>query len=198
MMRHYRPSRHRRFTRRSGAFLSSLMLVLVGSAGFYLAMQWFRGDAEETPVMAQEVEGVSDTAAGVEEVVPIVLATDNQLLKTEESSAPLVSIFDGQHTGRIQRYITNNSAEMIVLAYLPPLDMAADSYHVWLLKDGLADVKDMGQLIPRADGSWVLNFTAGPATQIADPRLYEAAVIMKEANDDNLAPSGNRIAEAKF
>jgi hypothetical protein len=198
MMRHYRPSKRSRLSRRTNKLLPSIMLVLVGSAGFYLAMQWFRGDAEERPVMAQEVEEVSNTAAEVEEVVPIVPAIDNQFLKTEESSAPLVSAFDGQHTGRIQRYITKNSAEMIVLAYLPPLDMAADSYHVWLLKDGLADVKDMGQLAPRADGSWVLNFTAGPSTGIVDPKLYKTAVIMREPNDDNPAPSGNRIAEAKF
>lgn len=192
MTRYYRKSRRSRLSRSVGRLFPSIALVLVGSAGFYMAMQWFRGDAEETPVLAA-TEEVAEVK-GVEEVKMAAVPT----LQITEQSAPLVSAFDGQHTGKIQRYLAKNSADMVVLAYLPTLDMATDSYHVWLLKDGLADVKDMGQLAPRADGSWVLNFTAGPASGIADPTVYQTVVIMKEPNDDNPAPSGNRIAEAKF
>lgn len=203
MMKHYRKSRRSRLSRTAGKLFPSIALVLVGSAGFYVAMNWFRQDAEDAPVLAAETE-VTAATTDIAEVTATMKATvagvttEQPILKTEELSAPLVSAFDGQHTGRVQRYLTKNSADMIVLAYLPALDMAADSYHVWLLKDGLADVKDMGQLAPRADGSWVLNFTAGPSTGIVDPRLYETVVIMREPNDDNLAPSGHRIAEAKF
>ncbi len=196
MNRHYRKSRRSRLSRSAGKLFPSIALVIIGCAGFYLAMQWFRGDAEDAPVQAQEI-----VTEGVEGIVPITTASSNidtEILKTEELSAPLVSAFDGQHTGRIQRYLTKNSADMVVLAYLPALDMAADSYHVWLLKDGLADVKDMGQLAPRADGSWVLNFTASPSTGIVDPSVYKSIVIMREPNDGNPAPSGHRIAEAKF
>ena len=200
MTRYYRKSRRSRLSRSAGKLLPSIALVLVGSAGFYMAMQWFRGDAEETPVLAategvEEVNGVEGVSSNPDNRIP---TTASPILQISESSAPLVSAFDGQHTGKIQRYLAKNSADMVVLAYLPTLDMATDSYHVWLLKDGLADVKDMGQLAPRADSSWVLNFTAGPASGIADPTVYETAVIMKEPNDDNPAPSGNRIAEAKF
>ncbi len=194
MNRHYRKSRRSRLSRRVGKVFPSLALVVVGCAGFYLAMQWFRSDAENAPVLAQETALIDEVGTAA---APSA-ATEQPLLKTEELSAPLVSAFDGQHTGRVQRYITNNSADMIVLAYLPTLDMAADSYHVWLLKDGLADVKDMGQLAPRADGSWVLNFTASPSTGIVDPSVYKSIVIMREPNDGNTAPSGYRIAEAKF
>ena len=201
MTRYYRKSRRSRLSRSLGTLLPSIMLVLVGSGGFYMAMQWFRGDAEETPALAatEETADVTTTTATTTPVVTAATAkVEEVILKTEETSAPLVSAFDGQHTGRVQRYLSKNTADMVVLAYLPTLDMAADSYHVWLLKDGLADVKDMGQLTPRADGSWVLNFVAGPSTGIVDPRQYEALVIMREPNDDNPAPSGNRIAEAKF
>lgn len=202
MTRYYRKSRRSRLSRTMGKLFSSIALVLVGSAGFYLAMQWFRNDADDAPALAaQEVEEAGTQVAEVDGVV-LAAATsvtpEPEILKTQELSAPLVSAFDGQHTGRVQQYLSKNSAETIVLAYLPALDMAADSYHVWLLKDGLADVKDMGQLAPRADGSWVLNFTAGPSTGIVDPRLYTTVVITREPNDGNTAPSGHKIAEAKF
>lgn len=200
MTRYYRKSRRSRLSRTAGKFFPSLALVLVGSAGFYMAMQWFRGDAEDAPALAAETETITQIES---QTVPTVALTAQvetaaPILKTEELSAPLISAFDGQHTGRVQSFVSKNSADMVVLAYLPALDMAADSYHVWLLKDGLADVKDMGQLAPRADGSWVLNFTAGPVTGIVDPRVYKTVVIMREPNDDDLSPSGNRIAEAKF
>lgn len=192
MIGYYRKSRRSRLSRTAGKLLPSIALVLVGSAGFYLAMQWFRGDAEDAPVLAA-TEGVEEVSKSIPEVEEV-----KGVEGVIELSAPFVSAFDGQHTGKIQRFLTNNTADMVVLAYLPALDMAADSYHVWLLKDGLADVEDMGQLTPRADGSWVLNFVASPTTGIADPTLYKTVVIMKEPNDDNAAPSGNRIAEAKF
>ena len=210
MTRYYRKSRRSRLSRSMGKLFPSIALVLVGSAGFYLAMQWFRGDAEDAPALAAQSEmtapsnspmaggGNEEHGSIADATTTAVTITETVILKTEELSAPLVSAFDGQHTGRVQSYLTKNSADMIVLAYLPTLDMSADSYHVWFLKDGLADVKDMGQLAPRADGSWVLNFTAGPATGIVDPRLYKTVVIMREPNDGNTAPSGHRIAEAKF
>lgn len=202
MTRYYRKSRRGRLSRTAGKLFPSIALVLVGSAGFYLAMQWFRADADDTQALAATEEVATPTAG--ETVSPsaatlaVATTAPDQILKIEESSAPLVSSYDSQHTGRVQRYLSKNSADMVVLAYLPALDMTADSYHVWFLKDGLADVKDMGQLAPRADGSWVLNFTAGPSTGIVDPREYQTLVIMKEPNDGNNAPSGNRIAEAEF
>jgi hypothetical protein len=200
MTRYYRKSRRSRLSRTAGKFFPSLALVLVGSAGFYMAMQWFRGDAEDAPALAAETETITQIESPTVPTVALTaqVETAAPILKTEELSAPLISAFDGQHTGRVQSFVSKNSADMVVLAYLPALDMAADSYHVWLLKDGLADVKDMGQLAPRADGSWVLNFTAGPVTGIVDPRVYKTVVIMCEPNDDDLSPSGNRIAEAKF
>jgi hypothetical protein len=200
MTRYYRKSRRSRLSRTAGKFFPSLALVLVGSAGFYMAMQWFRGDAEDAPALAAETETITQIESPTVPTVALTaqVETAAPILKTEELSAPLISAFDGQHTGRVQSFVSKNSADMVVLAYLPALDMAADSYHVWLLKDGLADVKDMGQLAPRADGSWVLNFTAGPVTGIVDPRVYKTVVIMREPNDDDLSPSGNRIAEAKF
>ncbi len=182
---HPRFRRHRS-RRHTGRLVSSIALVLIGCAGFYLALQWFRSDAED--VQATVVEAVVAKGSYEEQLSA----------PSHELSAPLVSVFDGQHTGRVQVYPAPGSVEIIVLAYLPTLDMTADSYHVWLLKDGLADVKDMGQLTPRADGSWVLNFMAGPTTGIADPSTYHALVIMREPNDANLAPSGNRIATAEF
>lgn len=195
MTRYYRKSRRQRLSRTLSAVLPSLALVLVGSGGFYLAMQWFRGDADEQPALAAGLEEAGAEAA------PMVAAHNAPVIddsKTLESVAPLVSTFDGQHTGRVQSFLTKNSADMIVLAYLPALDLAADSYHVWLLKDGLADVKDMGKLAPRADGSWILNFTAGPASGIVDPRAYGSVVVTREPNDGNGSPSGNKIAEGQL
>ncbi len=187
MNRHYRKSRRSRLSRQAGKLFPSIALVVVGCAIFYLALQWFRQDAEHDPVQAEEAHEA--VASGI---------TDTSVSISQDITVPLVSAYDGQHTGRVQRFFNHQGTEMMVLAYLPNLDMAADSYHVWLLKDGLADVKDMGQLVPRADGSWVLNFVAGPTTGIVDPRVYKSIVIMREPNDGNTAPSGQRIAEAKF
>ncbi len=198
MMRVYRRSGRTR-SRRRGRLLSSLALVLIGSGGFYVAFNWFRHDAEDSAVKAEttvaaeaeaDVPADQPTVPTLKKVVPA--------LKVTEDATPLISVFDGQHTGRVQRFSNDGSAEFALLAYLPALDLKAEGYHVWLLKDGLADVKDMGELNPRADGSWVLSFRAGPETGIAEPKDYSSLVIMRELNDGNPAPSGNRIAEAKF
>ncbi len=197
-MRVYKRPRRSPLTRIASKALPSLALVLVGSGGLYLAMNWFRHDAEEAVVHAEVTTAVTSEVAPE----PIALAPKSALVapvtKTQEKVAPLLSVYDGQRTGQVQRYAGERSDDLVVLAFLPGLDLAANEYHVWLVKDGLADVKDMGALTPRVDGSWVLNFTAGPATGIADPVQYQAFVIMREPNDDDPSPSGHRIAEAKF
>lgn len=206
MIRHYRPTRRRsRFAKTFGALLPSLALVLLGSAGFYGAMQWFRKDAPAGHAQVAQETQVADTALNPDiptDPVPAVLAavttTNLDIDRPQETTAALLSAFDNQSTGRVTRYTTKQSADYSVLTYLPALDLSLENYHVWLLKDGLADVKDMGQLSPRADGSWVLSFTAGAATGIVDPATYNAVVITKELNDENLAPSGNEMAEARF
>ncbi len=188
MTRSYRRSRRSRTRYASRGLFSSFLLIVIGVAGFYGAMQWFRSGADDTLAMTQEAESetVAEAAAPATQEAPA------------EASSPLVSAFDGQHTGKIDRLLKTDAAEFYLIAYLPPLDLKAHEYHVWLLKDGLADVRNMGSLTPRADGSWVLNFSASPVTGIADAAQYTTVVIMREPTDGNPAPSGYRIAEASF
>lgn len=188
MTRSYRRSRRSRTRYASRGLLSSFLLIVIGVAGFYGAMQWFRSDADDTLAMTPE-------EATTEEVVAETPAEQQMPV---EASSPLVSAFDGQHTGKVDRLLKTDTAEFYLIAYLPPLDLKAHEYHVWLLKDGLADVRDMGTLAPRADGSWVLNFSANPVTGITDPERYTSVVIMREPTDGNPAPSGYRMAEASF
>jgi hypothetical protein len=208
MIRHYRPVRRRsRITKTLTAFLPSLTLVLLGSAGFYGAMQWLRKDAVPshaevaTPVESQVTATATESETSPEPTIAVLTTAAAPIVdsdRPQETTAALISAFDSQSTGRVTRYASKQSADFTVLTYLPALDPSFENYHVWLLKDGLADVKDMGQLSPRADGSWVLSFTAGAAAGIVDPATYNAVVITKEPNDDNSAPSGNKMAEARF
>ena len=190
-MRSYRRSRRSRVTRVTRGLLPSFFLVGIGIAGFYGAMQWFRSGAQDSLAMSDETLVAPTPDAAATTTVPEITAP-------AQATSPLVSAFDSQHTGKVDRLLKTDTAEFYVIAYLPPLDLKTDEYHVWLLKDGLADVRNMGALAPRADGSWVLNFSASPVTGIAHPDKYTSVVIMREPTDGNPAPSGYRMAEAKF
>lgn len=170
------------------------MLCIVGAVAFYYGVLAFRASARERQEKqdAQALEVQSSTTL---EENPILTLQEGEILRDEAS---LLSSFDGQSTGRVTRIFERGEARFSVLAYLPLLDGASTSYEVWLLKDGLADVRDMGELTVRADGSWVLDFIANPANGIADPHAYVSVVIMREPRDGNAAPSGDRIAEGRF
>lgn len=187
----------RRYTKKRPVLgpLAIVLLCIVGGAVFWYGVSTFRAQARERQA-ARDLEAQS--VVPVETFVlenPILTLKEGEVLRDEAS---LFSTIDNQSTGRVTRVFERGEARFSVLAYLPALDGAQASYEVWLLKDGLADVRDMGELVVRADGSWVLDFIANPANGIADPHTYVSVVIMREPRDGNSAPSGDRIAEGRF
>lgn len=195
MRRHYRSRRSRR-TGASRSFLPSFLLIVFGAAGFYGALQWFRTDAPDT--LAAESETIAEVAATVPAEDTVAAPTPETVPQAQVATVPLRSRYDGQNTGKVDRYALPQGFEYYVLAHLPALDTSVETYHVWLLKDGLADVRDMGPLTPRADGSWVGHVVADTIHGIGDAAAYGTVVIMRQTVDAGASALGSKIAEAKF
>ncbi len=160
-----------------GGGILVVLAVIVGAFVVYQLILWFRSSNAKS--IANEASAVTMDAT--------VASTPTVAL----NSTAVLKISDGSSAGTVVR---SGSVEMpsyslvANLAALSP-DM---SYEVWLVKDGLADVKSVGALSPRADGSWAETFT------LKDPLEYPTVVIMAEPNDGNTEPSGNRVAEGRF
>jgi len=167
--------------------LSSAFLIVLGGGLFSVGIHWFR----DTGVVTEKLAGDSERVANV--IAPETVSAAEPIL----FRADMISVIDGKSTGVANRTPGTSSADFHLISYLPGIDGTQEVYAVWLLKDGLADVKRMGELLPRADGSWVADFTAGALSGIADPDAYRTLVIMKEkigVKDEK----GTKIAEAKF
>jgi len=119
-------------------------------------------------------------------------------LQNIPSIATLSSFSNGEQMGRATRVFLDHSATIEVFAELPPMEISAFTYDVWLVKDGLADVVNLGSLTPRADGSWIGTFVADPATGVIDPTLFSEIVIMLEPRDGNEAPSGVKVSVGRW
>lgn len=158
--------------------LALVGIVLVcGVSAFWFGLRAFRAHAEEqaaqkTPDALVENLGVS-----------------------ENNSYPSIAVLQAsdQDVGRATRVFAEDSATIDILVALPAIDVATAEYRVWLVKDGLADVVDIGALSARADGTWEGVFFAGPATGVADPAFYSDVVVMLEYRDENPAPSGIKV-----
>lgn len=179
MMRTLRPK-----VRRIGPAVFICVLLLGGGSAFWFGLQAFRTNANE-----QSREGASDA---VQED-----ASDSSL-QNFPSVATLISSSGAGDIGRATRVISEHVATIDVLVVLPAADTSVYEYRVWLVKDGLADVVDVGALTARADGTWAGVFTAGPATGVVDPALFSEIVIMLEPRDGNNAPSGMKVSEGKW
>ena len=173
-------SKHRRI----GPAVLISVLLLGGGSAFWFGLQEFRAHADE-----RSQENITETAS--EDVL-------NASLLNFPSIATLTSSSGAGDIGRATRVISEHAATIDVLVGLPIVDTSVYEYHVWLLKDGLADVVNIGSLNPRADGMWAGIFTAGPATGVADPTLFSRVVIMLEPRDGNEAPSGMKAGEGKW
>ncbi len=181
--------RHTR-RRRTSVFrplLSSAFLIVLGGGLFWGGINWFRASGAMTEKLMADSGSVADVIApeSVSAAEPFLLRAD------------ILSSADGKATGSANRTPGEKSADYHLIVFLPGIDAASETYAVWLLKDGLADVKRMGDLSPRADGSWVADFTAGALSGIADPDAYRTLVIMKENKGED-SEKGAKIAEAKF
>lgn len=162
-----------------GGGILAVLVVGIGAFLVYQLILWFRSDNAQT-VAKKEAEKTQNTDA-----TPVTIF-DGSLNNTA-----ILKTSDGSTAGTVVRSGTSNDPLFNVMANfvaLPP----NSSYEVWLVKDGLADVKSAGTLTPRADGSWVETFTTKDALD------YPTVVIMIEPNDGNKEPSGNRVAEGKF
>lgn len=161
-----------------GGSLLLIVAVVVGVFVVYQLILWFRSSS---------AKHIADDAAAV-----AVEAADAKAAETVQlNSTAVLKVSDGSTAGTVVRSGTNEVPSYSLVANLVAL--APESmYEVWLVKDGLADVKSVGALNPRADGSWAATFSA------KDPLDYPTIVIMLEPNDGNPEPSGNRIAEGRF
>lgn len=163
-----------------GGGIGSVLLgsVLLGIGGFcvFYAIGWFRSSHEAAEAIREEDGEVLSVAS----VVPTILDSSTSLLFTDGSSA-----------GMIYRRGTNEACNFNATLLLPALS-EGNSYEVWLVQDGLADVKSEGALMPRADGSFVTTF------ELNYPLVYPKIVIMLEPNDGVTTPSGNIIAQGSF
>ncbi len=174
----------RKKVHRIGPAIVIFALLVGGISAFWFGLRAFRAHAEEQ-------EKNTDT-----------VASKSQNAKNDVENAPaLATVFSyasGGDIGRVSRVINGDIATLDILVALSGIDTVSSEYHVWLVKDGLADVVDMGALTPRADGTWVGVFLAGPATGVIDPKLFSEVVIMLEPRDDNPAPSGVKVGEGSF
>lgn len=172
--------RHR--GKKSGSIGGGVVVVLLVAIGAFLVYQlilWFRSSNAQTVADENAALNASTTVdASGTFVAPL---NSTLVLRTSDGSTAGTVVRSG--TAELPQY-----ALVANLVALPP----DSSYEVWLVKDGLADVKSAGTLLPRADGSWVESFTA------KDPLNYPTLVIMLEPNDGNDGPSGNRVAEGRF
>lgn len=165
--------------RRIGPAVLICVLLLGGGSAFWFGLRAFRTHADE-----RSREGASHTVSE---------SSSDISFQGLPSIASLVSSSGTGAVGRATRVMSEHVATIDVLVTLPGIDMSAYEYHVWLVKDGLADVVDIGALTSRADGTWAGVFTAGPVTGVVDPMLFSEIVIMLEPRDGNEAPSGVKV-----
>lgn len=163
-------------TRRIGPAVLICVLLLGGGSAFWFGLQAFRTHADKQ-LQEDMVDVVQESVGDIS-------------LQNIPSIATLSLSSNDEQIGRATRVFLDRSATIEVFAELPPMEISAFTYDVWLVKDGLADVVNLGSLTPRADGSWVGTFVADPATGIIDPTLFSEIVIMLEPRDENEAPSG--------
>lgn len=173
--------RHRGSRGSSGIAGSILLIaaVVIGAFLVYQLILWFRSSNEKT--IAEKTAAVTDAAVSTASAAPAAQLNSTAIFKS----------LDGTTVGTVVRSGTVEVPSYSLVANLPGL-AAGVLYEVWLVKDGLADVKSVGALNPRADGSWAETFT------MKDPLEYPTVVIMLESDDGNPEPSGNRVVEGRF
>ena len=178
MTYHYRGSRSRGTSSRALGAIGLVILVGGGGFGVLQAIAWFRANAEA----AQQVAAVEEAA---------VFDATNVADVSVEATTSLRS-GAGDVLGAVHRSGTVDQPLYSVILQLPAIDVVTQAYEMWMVKEGLADVKSVGMLLPRADGSWTLEWT------MQDPLAYTSLVVMLEPVDGNAAPSGNKVSEGIF
>ncbi|MEK7132310.1 MAG: hypothetical protein AAB833_02210 [Patescibacteria group bacterium] len=185
----YRRKHNNRYSSTGGGLFFKLlaMSIVMGSGVgvFYGAVTWFRQDAARSLVNA----GWSGaTIVDTEDISPRPVLVET----------PLVNSFDQAVIGKVKRYAGPRGEEYEVVANLPAIDLNTERFGVWLLMTGLADVQLMGELTPRADGTWQASFVAGPETGVINPADYRAVTIRREERSSQNIQNGVRVATAEF
>lgn len=176
---HYQSRNHR--PRGRGA-LGGIMVFVVAMGGAFLiysAIGWFRNSTADRQGVTTETVSM----ATVEE--------DDSPIKT---TAHVPFVASGSNVGTLDRAGEATNLQFFALVSLPAIDQSSTSYEVWMVKKGLADVRSVGKLSARADGTWSLQWNM--ADLAAEALNYTTVVIMLEPNDGNTTPSGNKAAEA--
>ncbi len=164
----------------SGAILV-VLAVLVGAAMVYGLIVWFRGQTESRNEKGSDATALNLDAALAAAGSPADVAASASMIRA-----------DGGNAGIVYRNGTLEAPDYRMIVSLPAIAPDGGAYEVWMVKDGLADVKSVGTLAPRADGTWSKEFS------LVDAMLYPTVVIMFEPNDGNSAPSGSIVAQGVF
>jgi hypothetical protein len=162
-----------------GSTIAVALLLVGGMAAFWFGLRAFRAQAS---AQAEATHADDDIAQEIQE--------------TDLVHIPAIAVLRSSagDVGRATRVLSAGSAMLDILVTLPALESTSGEYHVWLVKDGLADVVDVGALTARADGTWTGTFSASPATGIVNPLMYSEIVIMSEPQDGDIGPSGIKAA----
>lgn len=166
---------------RGSLFWRGASLVLLAALGVVVVL-WAIGQfRERADARLTDVEAQQAAEEEAERLAQLPITATAAMLNAS-----------GVAVGILNREGTSETPSYNLVAKLGPIDQAAATYTVWMLKDGLADVAYAGDLAPRADGTWAISFA------VPDPLDYPIAVITIEPNDGDDRPSGNRIAEGRF
>ena len=164
------------------SFVLAAIVFLVGGVAFWFGLRAFRAQADYRSAQATSLD-FSDLSETV-----------------DAHALPGIAVLRSSagDIGRATRTFAEGSATIDLLVALPPLIDPHVEYGVWLVKQGLSDVVDIGALTLRADGTWSGVFLVGPVVGVVDPALYDEIVIMIEERDGNAAPSGDKVGEGTW
>lgn len=162
-----------------------VVLLVVCGLGFRAAVAKFRADAGATAGA-----DVPENASGESAIVDTVVREEPPL-----AIATVISAFDSQHIGTIERRWDGIGGEFQVVAFLPALG-PGEEYAVWALRDGLADVARLGTLSLRADGGWSGTFFFAPPG--GAPIVSFSTLVLLRVPVNATIPEGVTMARAVF
>jgi hypothetical protein len=163
---------------RWGSVVLLMLTVIGGAAAVYGLIVWFRSGAKKN-----DTTDVLAAAYDVAVTTPVI---------TDVTATASMILGGGETAGTVYRRGTPEMPNYNMIVSLPGIATDGSMYEVWMVKDGLADVRSVGRLDARADGSWAKSFT------MSDPLQYPNIVIMLEPNDGNSGPSGTIVAQGRF
>lgn len=115
-------------------------------------------------------------------------------------SVAVLSVTDNSGLGtlNVTPNVSGSGYTLDLTANLPALPDRSEEYEVWIVKKGLADVKKVGTLSMRADGSHGGRFTIDPTGGVAEPSEFEALFVIRALVSGSSGPDGVKVAKANW